>query len=185
MRREPLAEPLEDDALPELIGVGLDQRQPLLLVQRPLPGDLLPVAAGRRLAEERWRIAVLVDPEMLEEQRPSPGLLPQDREIRTVLPPLPRGRHDRERLLIAILDAVAGQEVGQSKFFLALDALTPERTQVEAGQLPLVLLETREIEDRTVRLVLVEAVVWVAPGFVDTWFRAMMLNEVTYGTASI
>jgi hypothetical protein len=27
--------------------------------------------------------------------------------------------------------------------------------------------------------------VWVAPGFVDTWFRAMMPNEVTYGTASI
>jgi len=26
---------------------------------------------------------------------------------------------------------------------------------------------------------------WVAPGFVDTWFRAMMPNEVTYGTACI
>ena len=26
---------------------------------------------------------------------------------------------------------------------------------------------------------------WVAPGFVDTWFRAMMPNEVMYGTASI
>ena len=33
--------------------------------------------------------------------------------------------------------------------------------------------------------VLQPSVVWVAPGLVDTWFRAMMPNEVTYGTASI
>ena len=147
MRGELLAQPIEDDALPEFIGGGLDQRQPFLLVQRPLPGDLLPVAAGRRLAEERWRIALFIDAEMLEEQRPGPGHFPHDREVRAVLPPLPRGGINRERLLVAILDAVAGQEVGQSKFFLALDALALERPQVEPSQLPLVFRETREIED--------------------------------------
>ena len=76
LRSELLAQPIEDDALPEFVGVGLDQRQLLLLVQRPLPDDLLPVAPGQHLVKERRRIAVFIDAEVLEEQRPAPGRVP-------------------------------------------------------------------------------------------------------------